>query len=58
MSMIVCKTFFVFVNSPITKIDHVLEELKAFLTKLKSLSIPHLDLSEKIGKVVIKSDKI
>ena len=56
--MNVCKTFFVFVNSPITKIDHVLEELKAFLTKLKSLSIPHLDLSEKIGKVVIKSDKI
>ena len=34
------------------------EELKAFWNKLKSVSIPHLDLSEKIGKEVIKSDQI
>ena len=31
MSMIVCKTFFVFVNSPITKIDHVLGGVKGIL---------------------------
>ena len=46
----------------IVKNSHVLAGiyfifLKTLWTKLKSRSIPILDLTEKIGKVVIKSDK-
>ena len=46
-------------TAPIVENSHILVKiyfifLKTFLTKLKSLSIPNLDLSEKIGKVVIK----
>ena len=62
VSMIACKFFFYFLfllTAPIVENSHILAKiyftfLKTSLTKLKSPSIPNLDLSEKIGKAVIK----
>ena len=47
-------TFYVFINNFILAGIHFIFLKKRSKTKLEKLSIPNLDLNEKIGKVVIK----
>ena len=51
-----------FLTAPVVKSSHILLGIyfsqKPSQNKLESLSMPNLDLSRNIGKVVIKKDKL